>query len=83
MMGIIEASFKSLDTELLVARIVFPVLWVFAAWFIWSTFIFVIGACFFDSKVSLKQVLQWIGFAQAPLMLQAPFIPSVICKKNS
>ena len=42
-------------------------------WFIWSTFIFVIGVKLFpekQSKVSFKKVLTAVGFAHAPGLLR-------------
>ncbi len=70
LMGILNAAFDWVQ-KLSVLRIIFFTFWAFAGWFIWSIFVFVIGAGLFGGKASFKQALQWIGLAQAPLMLQA------------
>ncbi|MGC9357556.1 MAG: YIP1 family protein [Anaerolineae bacterium] len=57
------------------ASVLFPLIWAFVSWLIWSAVTFFVGTNLFGGDADLGEMLRVIGFAQAPLMLQ--IIPCV------
>lgn len=53
-----------------IGSILFPLIWAFISWGVWSAVTFFVGTKLFGGEADMGEMLRVIGFSQAPMMLQ-------------